>query len=141
VSGTAQLDECLTIDEAGLVDECNVSAMVDAEGGKRKRKKKVYTTPKKIGHKHKKRTKALLEYFSVEASGKVKKLKQECPQCPPATYMAEHPDRFVCGKCGKTFFRLTADGKRLPIPKNNKNSMAVAVAVVGKAAVKGKKKK
>jgi small subunit ribosomal protein S27Ae len=50
------------------------------DGGKRKRKKKVYTTPKKIPHKHKKRPKALLEYFSVDdASGKVKRLKQESP--------------------------------------------------------------
>jgi small subunit ribosomal protein S27Ae len=117
VFGTAQLEEEVTLSEAGLVDECTVNALVELEGGKRKRKKKVYTTPKKIGHKHKKRPKALLEYFSVEASGKVKKLKQECPNCPPATYMAEHPDRYVCGKCGRTFFRLTADGKRLPSPR------------------------
>jgi len=75
VFGTAQLeDECHLV-EAGLVDECIINALVDAEGGKRKRKKKVHTTPKKIKHTHKKRTKALLEYFSVEANGKVKKLK------------------------------------------------------------------
>ena len=141
MSGTAQLAEELTLEEAGLTDECTVSAMVDAEGGKRKRKKKVYTTPKRIPHKHKKRSKAVLEYFSVEASGKVKKLKQECPHCPPATYMAEHPDRFVCGKCGKTFFRLTADGKRLPIPKQNKSSVVQNAAPVKAAAAKGKKKK
>lgn len=56
--------------------------------------------------------------------------------------MAEHPDRYVCGKCGRTFFRLTADGKRLPIPKNNKPaSAAVAAAPVkGGAAAKKKKK-
>lgn len=141
VYGTAQLDEEYTLAEAGLVDECIINALVDAEGGKRKRKKKVYTTPKKIGHKHKKRAKALLEYFSVEANGKVKKLKQECPNCPPATYMAEHPDRYVCGKCGRTFFRLTADGKRLPIPKNNKPVTAVVAVVAGKAAAAKKKKK
>ena len=110
----------MTLEAAGLETESSVSALVDAEGGKRKRKKKVHTTPKKIKHTHKKRSKSVLEYFSVEANGKVKKLKQECPVCPPATYMAEHPDRFVCGKCGRTFFRMTADGQRLPIPKNNK---------------------
>jgi small subunit ribosomal protein S27Ae len=142
VFGTAQLEEEVTLSEAGLVDECTVNALVELEGGKRKRKKKVYTTPKKIGHKHKKRPKALLEYFSVEASGKVKKLKQECPNCPPATYMAEHPDRYVCGKCGRTFFRLTADGKRLPIPKNNKPAgAAVAAAPVKGGAAAAKKKK
>lgn len=143
VFGTAQLEDSMFCAEAGLVSECIINALVDAEGGKRKRKKKVHTTPKKIKHVHKKRSKALLEYFSVEANGKVKKLKQECPNCPPATYMAEHPDRYVCGKCGRTFFRLTADGKRLPIPKNNKSAKATVVALAVKAApgAKGGKKK
>lgn len=68
-------------------------------------------------------------------------MKQECPNCPPATYMAEHPDRYVCGKCGRTFFRLTADGKRLPIPKNNKPASAAAAAPVKAAAAAAKKKK
>jgi ubiquitin-small subunit ribosomal protein S27Ae len=142
VFGTAQLEGEYTLAEAGLENECIVNALVDAEGGKRKRKKKVHTTPKKIKHTHKKRSKALLEYFSVEANGKVKKLKQECPNCPPATYMAEHPDRYVCGKCGRTFFRLTADGKRLPIPKNNKPAKPTVVSLAAKAApAKAKKKK
>jgi len=143
VFGTAQLNECCSIEASGLEAECSVGALVDAEGGKRKRKKKVHTTPKKIKHQHKKRSKSVLEYFAVEANGKVKKLKQECPQCPPATYMAEHPDRFVCGKCGRTFFRLTADGKRLPIPKNNKPAKPTVIPLAVKAAPNkgGKKKK
>jgi ubiquitin-small subunit ribosomal protein S27Ae len=51
-------------------------------GGKKKRKKKVYTKPKKIAHKHKKRPKALLEYFNVDSTGKISKLKIECEKCP-----------------------------------------------------------
>jgi small subunit ribosomal protein S27Ae len=70
----------------------------------------------------------------------VKKLKQECPNCPPGTFMAEHQDRYVCGRCGKTFFRLTTDGKRMPIPKQNKKVVeVVAVAAKGKAPAKKKK--
>ena len=58
--------------------------------------------------------------------------------------MAEHPDRCVCGKCGKTFFRLTASGQRMPIPKNNKPAKATIVplavkAAAGKAGAKKKK--
>ena len=34
--------------------------------------------------------------------------------------MADHPDRHTCGRCGFMYYRLTADGKRLPIPKQNK---------------------
>ena len=142
VFGTAQLEDSMSVEAAGLETECTVSALVDAEGGKRKRKKKVHTTPKKIKHTHKKRSKSVLDYFSVESNGKVKKLKQECLQCPPATYMAEHPDRFVCGKCGRTFFRLTADGKRLPIPKNNKPAKPTIIPLATKAAAaKGGAKK
>ena len=111
------------------------------DGGKKKRKKKVYTKPKKIGHKHKKRPKAVLEYFNVDNTGKITKLKIECEKCPPATYMADHPDRHTCGKCGNMFYKLTKDGKRLPIPKQNKPQAVVKeVVVAAKGGAKGKKK-
>ena len=57
--------------------------------------------------------------------------------------MAEHADRFVCGRTGKTYFRLTNDGKRLPIPKNNKPAKPTIIPLAVKAgpAKGGKKKK
>ena len=140
VFNTATLEESLTLEQAGLETESNIDALVSLDGGKRKRKKKVYTKPKKIKHKHKKRPLALLEYYNVEASGKIKKLKNECDKCEVATYMADHPDRYTCGKCGHMLYRLTAKGERLPIPKQNKPAVAV-VATVTKAAANKKKKK
>ena len=137
---TLQAEEFLA--DCGILDEGEVSVHASLDGGKRKRKKKVYTTPKRIPHKHKKRPKALLEYFSVDdASGKVKRLKQESPQAAGA-YMADHPDRYTCGKTGTMFYKLTADGKRLPIPKQNKSSVTKAEAPKKAAAPakKGKKK-
>mmetsp|Transcript_13770 Transcript_13770/g.9749 ORF Transcript_13770/g.9749 Transcript_13770/m.9749 type:complete len:133 (-) Transcript_13770:176-574(-) len=132
----------MTIAEAGIVDESSIDALLVLDGGKRKRKKKVYTKPKRIPHKHKKRPKAVLEYYSVEPSGKIKKLKSESPVCKAGTYMADHPDRLVCGKSGYTLFKLTADGNRMPIPKQNKPSSAAPAAEAKKAApAKGKKKK
>merc|ERR1719506_1006800 len=120
LDGEQQLVDC------GIVDEGEMSVHMSLDGGKRKRKKKVHTTPKRIPHKHKKRPKALLEYFSVDdGTGKVKRLKQESPKAAGA-YMADHPDRFTCGKTGVMFYKLTADGKRLPIPKQK----AVVKAVV-----------
>ena len=111
-------------------------------GGKKKRKKKVYTKPKRIAHKHKKKPKAVLEYFNVDNTGKVTKLKIECEKCPAGTYMADHPDRPTCGKCGNMFYKLTKDGKRLPIPKQNKPAAAAKAEApaAGKGAAKGKKK-
>ena len=130
----------MTVEEAGIVDKANIEALLDLEGGKRKRKKKVYTKPKKIKHKHKKRPLARLDYYLVEEGGKVKPLKRESEVCGPGTYMADHPDRMTCGQTGKTHWRLTATGERLPIPAQNKPQAAVAAAPV-KAAAKGKKKK
>ena len=137
---TASLDEVMTVEDAGLVTESSIDAMVALDGGKRKRKKKVYTKPKKIAHKHKKRSLALLEYYNVEASGKIKRLKTECNKCEVATYMADHPDRFTCGKCGHMLYRLTAKGERLPIPENKKPAVAEAAAGAAKKAPAKKKK-
>ena len=118
--GIQTLDEETFLADAGIVDEGEVSVHFALDGGKKKRKKKPHTTPKKIPHKHKKRPKALLEYFSVdEGTMKVKRLKQESPNAAGA-YMADHPDRYTCGRTGTMFYKLTADGKRLPIPKQNK---------------------
>merc|ERR1719473_2354538 len=134
IAGTAQLDEEMTIFECEVADEAHIEAACDLDAGKRKRKKKVYTKPKK-------RPKAILEYFQVDESGKIKRLKMESPYCKVGTYMADHQDRYVCGKTGHTIWRTTTDGKRMPIPKQNKPAVAVVAAVAGKAKGKAKGKK
>ena len=54
--------------------------------------------------------------------------------------MADHPDRHTCGRCGNMFYKLTKDGKRMPIPKQNKPSVgAVKVEVAAKGGAKKKK--
>ena len=56
--------------------------------------------------------------------------------------MADHQDRHTCGKCGFMYYRLSADGKRLPIPKNNtKKADAPAAKAAAPAAKKKKGKK
>lgn len=56
--------------------------------------------------------------------------------------MADHPDRHTCGKCGNMFYKLTKDGKRMPIPKQNKPQVAEKkdAAPAAKGGAKGKKK-
>merc|ERR1711981_684813 len=128
-------------DETFLEDAAQVSVHFSLDGGKKKRKRKPHTTPKKIKHKHKKRPKALLAYFSVEdGSMKVKRLKQESPQAA-GSYMADHPDRYVCGRTGTMFYKLTPQGERLPIPKQNKQVVAKAEKVVEVKKKLGKKGK
>ena len=141
IQGLSVLDDESTLESLGVMAESTINMVLRLCGGKKKRKKKIYTKPKKIGHKHKKRPKAILEYFNVDNTGKITKLKIECEKCPAGTYMADHPDRHTCGKCGNMFYKLTKDGKRLPIPKQNKPAVAAkAEAAPAKGGAKGKKK-
>jgi len=52
--------------------------------------------------------------------------------------MADHPDRYTCGKTGTMFYKLTPDGKRLPVPEQKKPKVEEK-AVVEKAKKKPKK--
>merc|ERR1712127_533306 len=134
---TASLEDSMTVEEAGLETESSIDALVALDGGKRKRKKKVYTKPKKVKHVHKKRSKAALEYFQVDASGKVIELKQKTTQ-GQGWFMADHQDRHVCGATGHTMWKTGPDGKRLP-PPVQKHVAKEVNAVVKKAAKKKKK--
>ena len=79
--------------------------MLRLRGGGKKRKKKNYTTPKKIKHKHKKVKLAVLKYYRVDDNGKIHRLRRECPaeECGAGIFMAAHFDRQYCGKCGLTY--------------------------------------
>ena len=44
------------------------------------------------------------KYYKIEG-GKLKRLKKYCPRCGSGTFMAEHKDRWSCGKCGWTEFK------------------------------------
>lgn len=43
-------------------------------------------------------------YFKIEG-GRVVRLKKSCPKCGPGTFMAEHSDRYHCGRCSYTEFK------------------------------------
>ena len=87
VLGLSTLDDEATLEALGVMPEATINMVVRLCGGKKKRKKKIYTKPKKIGHKHKKRPKAILEYFNVDNTGKITKLKIECEKCPAGKYL------------------------------------------------------
>jgi len=38
------------------------------------------------------------EFYKVEG-GKIKRLKKSCPRCGDGYILAEHKDRWYCGKC------------------------------------------
>ena len=126
-----------------MAAESEIAMTLRLCGGKKKRKKKIYTKPKRIPHKHVHIPKALLNYLVAGDGNKVTKQRIECEKCPADTFMAEHEDRHHCGRCGLMFYKLTADGKRLPPPKQKKKAKADAAAAApakGKGKGKGKKK-
>merc|ERR1712205_221972 len=106
----------------------------------KKRKKKVYTKPKKIKSKHKKVKLAVLKYYKVDQStGKVTRLRKECPQeCGAGTFMAMHFNRHYCGKCHLTYM-LENPGRDPALDR--KKEAAPAAAAAAAAPAKGKKKK
>ena len=67
---------------------------------------------KKVKHKKKKVKLAVLQFYKVDDSGKVQRLRKECPnaECGAGTFMANHFDRHYCGKCGLTYVYQKAGG-------------------------------
>lgn len=84
---------------------CTYEVHLSVVGGGKKHKKKNYTTPKKIKHKHKVVKLAVLRYYQVDENGKVTKLRKECSHkdCGPGVFMANHFNRYYCGKCHLTY--------------------------------------
>ena len=52
------------------------------------------------------------KFYKVEG-GKLVRLKKMCPRCGAGVFMAEHPDRYACGKCGYTEWKPGAAPKTL----------------------------
>ena len=42
--------------------------------------------------------------YTVE-NGKIVRKGRTCPKCGPGVFLAEHKDRWHCGKCGYTEFK------------------------------------
>lgn len=99
-----------TLAECGVVDSCTIHVLLPLDGGKgKKKKKRIFTKPKKPNHKHKLQKMRALKYFKVtendDGSYKVERTRQECPhpQCGAGVFMAQHKDRQYCGKCHLTY--------------------------------------
>eukprot|EP00658_Telonema_sp_P-2_P006409 TRINITY_DN12438_c0_g1_i15.p1 TRINITY_DN12438_c0_g1~~TRINITY_DN12438_c0_g1_i15.p1 ORF type:complete len:154 (+),score=58.18 TRINITY_DN12438_c0_g1_i15:306-767(+) len=107
-----QLLESDSVIEMCVAPESTIQCVAPVCGGKgKKKKKRIFTKPKKNMHRHKLVSMRVLKYYSVTGDGEndafeVKANLNECPhpQCGPGIFMAKHKDgRQTCGKCSLTY--------------------------------------
>ncbi|CAD7928840.1 unnamed protein product [Amoebophrya sp. A120] len=97
--------DCPEIATCGALfsNECTIEVNADLLGAGKKRKKKQYTKPKKVAHKHKKVKLGVLKFYKVDGSDKITRLRKDCPNCGPGVFMAMHHNRYYCGRCTLTY--------------------------------------
>jgi small subunit ribosomal protein S27Ae len=68
--------------------------------------KKIQKTEKaEKPEKKKKKEKGVFSLYKI-GSDKIERLRPTCERCGPGYFMADHGDRYTCGRCGLTRYKL-----------------------------------
>lgn len=101
-----KLSNSIVLDES--FDNCNLQGLLEVIGGKGKKKRKQYTTPKKNKHTHKGKKLHTLSYYALNQDGTVQRVKKFCENetCKgKGIFMANHKNRYYCGSCHLTLIK------------------------------------
>jgi len=86
------------------------------------------------------------QFFKVEGD-KINRVRRHCPKCGPAVFIAEHKDRFSCGKCGYTEFKSGVKkdlkpekNQDVPVKQKQEKQKEEKIVVKPEAAVQEVKK-
>ena len=128
-----------------LANGSTLFALVDVLGGGKKKggkKRKAYATPKKNKHKHVNVKLQALNYYAIKGDGSVERTRKLCEQetCKgKGVLMANHWNRYYCGKCALTLLKKDAPKEEPKKQKVAQDKVADEVKVDDKK--KGGKKK